>query len=190
MAQFDFYGMREDSFRMLEALFDRGDLVAHLDADAYDRPEPRSFTALTVELRKELCTWHRLMFSGSFSTHPVLMRQQQTGPDAGKFFLSENRGGPLITFIMATEGFGAGYLSTQPEYQLTPGHYEKPSQAVKDAYADMVKRMKKAGPLIRYKGLVWITPTAKAMHERGEGRIGLIDGFERPPSIDETPRAA
>jgi hypothetical protein len=172
MAQLDYFGTWNDSWAMLQDIFARGDIRAYWRGGPYERPEAEHFTVLTNGLKDCLRRTPVLYLFGSFSTHPPLFQLHQGKAHDGKYFLFDNSGGPLISMMLANEGEVDGRLkllvgdvSTQPEYELAPDHYEKPTPALKAAYADIQKRMKKY--LIRHKG-IWIGQEALQLLEQGK----------------------
>ena len=175
MGKIEYFGTWEDSWAIVEDFFARGDLRAYWDVGRYDEPNAKPFTHLTPEVKALLRETRGLYIFGSFSTHPPLFRRQQTGIEAGKYFLSQGGGGPLISFFTARENVVDGQLllldgdiSTQPYYELEPKCYVKPSDELKAAYADLVKRMKKH--LVRWEGL-WISPAALQLLKEGKAEL-------------------
>lgn len=165
MPKFHFYATQEDSLRMLRGLFARGDLRAIVREDHLVEPSAPVHTTFTHDLEQELRQEHKAHLYGSFSTHAPLFTESTID---GTYFLSDTGGGPKVLYRLASVLEGVltrGNLWTQPRYELAPGQLAGPSPALKAAYADMVKRLKKH--LVRWEGL-WITPRALELLKEGE----------------------
>src|SRR5687767_12697177 len=113
MAQFDHYATWNDTFAMLREVFARGDIEAFL-TDYYPAAEAPYFTSLTPALEARLREGGALYLRGSYSTHPPVFYQQQGGPNAGKYYLREVGGGPLMMWMLANENVVDGQLTILP----------------------------------------------------------------------------
>ncbi len=182
MAQLDHFATFDESLAMLQDIFARGDIRAYAGQGPYDQPSAAAFTALTDELKERIRRNPSLYLAGSFSPHSPLFTQQDQGPHAGKFFLFDSKGGPHLSLLLARDRLLdgrltllGGNLSSQSEYQLERGSYEKASPALKDAFSDISKRMKKH--LTRYKS-VWIGK--EALDQVKHGRLFLPEWIDKP----------
>jgi hypothetical protein len=172
MPDFRFYATKDESLAMLRDLFARGDLRAIVGWQRAAKPALKTYTSFTEELAREVGEAYKAHLFGDFSTHPPLFTKLTEGPEKGHYILGDDAGGPQVLFHPAALYDGRvlteGTLWTQPKYQLDETQFSWPTPALKAAYADMVKRMKKH--LARWEG-IWITPGALRLIQEGKAQF-------------------
>src|SRR5687767_10977286 len=103
MAQLDYFSTLDESMAMLAEILRRGDIRAYVGQGPFDAPDAPAFSTLSTELKQRLQAQPFVFLFGNFSTHPPLFRRQQTGSTAGKYYLSESGGGPLVNFDLGRQ---------------------------------------------------------------------------------------
>jgi len=185
MAEFNYLGTWNDSFRILEDLLRYPGIRAYVD-QPYANEHPPSFTVLTDEIKEQLRRWDRVFLFGDYSTYPPLLHPRENGPQAGMFFLSPIRGGPHLGFDLAKEQMLDGKLTlfpgglqSQPWYMVEPDHFEDATPELRTAYFDLQKVMKRH--LTRYKESAWMGKEALRRFESGEvhGRPFVLDNIAK-----------
>jgi hypothetical protein len=195
MAQFDFLGTWTDSWLILHALLEPGDILLVADMD-YDRPEPL-FVRTVEEAQEEPLrarSWY--LWSEQFSKHPPFLERMELEDNQEQYWVNVSTAGPLLQLVLpgcyrydaagvAVHAFDGGpglhlapgMLSHQREY-LDPQTqtWERASAAVKAGYKEVLHRMKTK--LVRHRFHVPIWTGRDALREVQENRA-RIHGFGR-----------
>lgn len=173
----DFVGTWDDSWAVTNAILARGDVTPIPDL-WYETASPTLFKTLDDALMALLRRRRRVyIWSTAFSRSPPVLERQDSGPQAGKFFLRLPLGGPglELTLPACFEATGVVYLNfgglSYPREILSPetGQWEGPSRLLKAGYADLRRRLC-GRVLVREEG-VWAGPQAKALLRDGRARM-------------------
>jgi hypothetical protein len=150
MAEFDFFGTREDWWTVLEAIAEAGDITFVPDA-RYRTPHPLLFTSVTNALRDHMIERrHVYLWSKAFSQTPPKLVRQDSGPRVGQYFVQLDEGGPglELTLPAAYEADGFVNLNTgslsypKKTWDATIGSWVNPSTALKQGYKEVLARNK------------------------------------------------
>lgn len=161
MAQFDFIGTWTDSWAVLSAILEPGDirLVQNLK---YEIPILRFLT--TIEEIHALCLEGNCRFfvaSEMFTRHPPCLERIESGVNSGRYSVNYSKGGPLLDLMLpfcyryeagvpipAFDGglelhLAVGILMYQKLYlSPTTQKWESPSDSVKAGYKEILRRIK------------------------------------------------
>lgn len=178
-AQLDFIGTWNDSWAAIETILTRSGTTLIPDL-WYDTSSPLLFDELDESLKSLLRQRRRLyIWCTEFSRYPPVLERQESGPNAGKFFLRLALGGPglELTLPACFEARGLvnlnfGSLSYAREtFNPESARWEKPSPKLKAGYADMRARL--CEHVLRQERRVWMGP--EAMHLLREGRAKIVN---------------
>ena len=194
MAQFDFLGTWQDSWEIITSILKPGD--ASLIADVtYDMPQAPLLTSID-DIQQQCFVGQRKFFvhSTKFSRNPLHWSQIDAGPNQGKNFIAERKGGPLLTLALppcyrydsqhnATNAFedgsdlhlGCGTLLCHRRYWNEQAlNWELPSEAVKSGYKEILQRMKTHLVRHQFHVPIWVGKDALKQIQTGKASI---DGF-------------
>lgn len=115
MAQLNFFGTWDDSWRILGAILEHPEFCILPDS-RYSDSAPFEGRVLDTTL-KQLCAERgaAYIWSSSFSVSPPFMVRVEEGKNAGKFFLDLSYGGPGLALHLP------GCYEKDNRVQLTPG---------------------------------------------------------------------
>ncbi|MBS0260476.1 MAG: hypothetical protein JSS02_00860 [Planctomycetes bacterium] len=194
MAQFDFLGTWNDSWDVVSAILEPGD-VRLIPALMYEQPQAR-FLSRLGEVH-ELCLAECARFYIScerFTRHPPEFWEIKAGKNKGRFAIDDRKAGPLLDLslpgcfryddvgvpYLAIEGgpgmhLAPGTLSNQREY-LNPDtqEWEWVAEAVKAGFKDIVRRVKKRLLRHQFHKPIWIGRNALC---EVQAKNAMIHGF-------------
>ena len=132
MAEFHFWGAEKDRTQIIEAVLALGDykLIPDLhypepNPQVYERPEQSLFDALSKKIR--------VYVSGPYSSEPACMEQLKGGRDAGKYYVYEAAGGPLLSLMVP------GFKTADGLTELSPGSFSRRAEYWDKAITTPVK---------------------------------------------------
>jgi hypothetical protein len=201
VTHFDFLGTWQDSWAILAAILNPGDVTLIVDR-RYDQPQPITLTTVDDVRTHCLNGQHKFYVSGTmFSVAPPSCRRIDTGIYEGKYRVEDSRGGPLLVLVLpvcyrydsvgvATNAFengthlhlGPGTLMYQRYYWNEQSQlWERPSDCIKAGHVDLLRRVKTQLVRHTFHVPIWIGKDALQEVENGNATIhgyGL-DWFRR-----------
>lgn len=181
MAQFDFFGTWEDSWRLLQEIIKFNDVTFVPDL-IYDSPEPIFINTINeeakeyIKIKRHLYIWGKL-----FSKYPPLLLRRESGPKEGTYYVQVDYSGPSLELILPAcfeenglINLNTGMVTYSKEY-LNPesGNWENPSKELKDVYKNICTLLKKS-ILIRYDlktSYQWIGKNAVKLLQENKAQI-------------------
>lgn len=151
MAEFHFYGSDNDSRRIIDAIFDCGDMRLTPSLN-YPTRCPKAFCKIEDGLLEAIAVNRRLYITGAFSRQPLRLQEVKGGKYDGTYVVEGRLGGPAMSISLPM-----CKLIEQNMYHLGPGNlfchnvfwsddggeYKVPAD-VKAAYAALCKQIKSA----------------------------------------------
>lgn len=182
MAEFQFYGTWDDTWRVLKRILAREGTAFVADL-AYHFPRPVWIRHLTSQAKEILHRRRRVyVFGEDFSLRPPCLVQPMTGSVAGKHFVYLAGGGQGLELALPNcqldEGvwqLDAGRLTYPHEFwDAERGRWEKPTTALKAAFTDVKARMRTE--LEQHLPIrdLWIGPAAWDLVTAGKARIRVL----------------
>lgn len=182
MAEFYFYGSREDARNVLSNIFERRDLRATLDVEHSSR-KPKSY-GKPEEIDELVAKTNGVIYlTGSFSERPLSLHRISRGPKEVFYSVDITYGGPALGLkvpMCQRRGrlwhLGAGNLWYPRSYwddAIT--HPIRPSDELKAAYTDLVKRIKSVTTRRHIGVTLWIGAEGLSLLEKRQALI-LVKG--------------
>jgi hypothetical protein len=183
VSEFSFVGTWADSWIVLSAILDRGDIAIIPDLK-YEKPEPIFVSVMDQALQQMVKERRRVfLWCRAFSIFPPYMLRIDGGPNAGKYSVYLPEGGPVLELTLPacyeSEGIAnlaPGTLSF-PRRTLNPetGRWGKASSELLEGFKDIRDRIKRC--LVRSKSVagIWIGPDAERLVDK---KMARIHGFE------------
>lgn len=167
MAEFNFYATRKDSLEVLHSVFDRGDLRATPNLH-YSSTKPESYREPGPELLEALAKRNGVMYlTGRFSNRSLHVREMPNG----KYYIDITYGGPAMGLSLPLRERRGGVWHLGPGTLWHPRSYWndaithpiRPSEELKGAYANLVKRIKSVTNKRRIGVTLWIGAEALSL---------------------------
>ncbi len=176
-SQFNFIGTWNDSWAVIEAILTRGETTLIPDL-WYETSIPLSFHELDESLKSLLRQRRRVyIWCKAFSPFPPVLERQESGPNAGKYFVRLALGGPglELTLPACFEAQGVvnlnfGSLSYAREtFNPETRQWDKPSLELKAGYADVRAHLREH--VLRQESDVWAGPDAIQLLRKGRAKM-------------------
>jgi hypothetical protein len=179
MAEFSYYTTFNESLDLLRDIVAVCKLRVIPDVGLFPRPEAPSFEEVTAGVVEQLRKRRALFLAGSFTTRPPEMRMLSGGANAGKYYVSEDRGGPLVQMALSTITVVSGLpiivggdIGHQRQYIDPVSDQEvSASPELKRAFKCIVATAKKHLVQHQLGAKIWIGPEALRLLKAGEAHI-------------------
>lgn len=165
MAEFHFYSLTDEWWRLLESAIRAGGARFAIDR-WYDQAQCKYYTSVTDEAQS-LLTRRRVFLVGDYSRTGLVLEQQLTGPRAGQFAVRPSLGGPALSLTMPACIRENGQLKLSPGSLDFPRVYETVSGRTYAAPQEVLVAFKKTKDALKSElsrvvlsQAVWITPRA------------------------------
>jgi hypothetical protein len=132
MAEFHFWGAEEDKIAIIKAVLAFGDYQLLPDLHYLD-PNPRAYKDAEPALFEALTRKKTLYVLGPYSKKPVFMEELDRGRDDGCYYVSEARGGPILSLSVP------GCRVVDGIVELAPGNFSRRSEYWDDAVTTPTK---------------------------------------------------
>jgi hypothetical protein len=194
MAQFDYLGTWQDSWAILNAILEPGDvrlipdlkyLKSRPNFRYYTKPEPLIFTSLNDEL-KEIMLVRRagFLFSDKFSRSPPWFDSIEIDGQK-QYYVRSSCGGPCLDLTLPACYEAEGLLKLASAHLYYARHtwnpatevWEPPSLELRAGYKEILNRMKRHLVRHRFHMDIWTGRDALQLLQHNKARI---TGFERP----------
>jgi hypothetical protein len=194
MAQFDYLSSWKDSWTILSAILEPGNVSVIPDLK-YDQPQVQYLTTLD-EVRDHCLHGNRKLFiySESFAVTPPGFLNLDTGVNAGRYVVNDGVGGPLLVLVLPacyyynsdanpTQAFEGGtnvHLAAGMLYH--PRQYwnpettmsRSPSDSLRAGYKEILRRIKTRLVRHRFHKPIWI---GKDALQQVQEKKATIHGF-------------
>jgi len=132
MAEFYFWGAEEDSLKIINSILAIGDYTLLPDLHYRDR-NPRIYERAEPSLFDSLTRKKRVYVFGPYSKEPAFMEELKRGRDDGNYYVSETKGGPVLSLSLP------GYKMIEGVVELVPGNFSRRSDYWDPTLTKMIK---------------------------------------------------
>lgn len=132
MPEFHLWGAEEDRVAIIKSILALGDYQMLPDLHYLD-PKPRRYNQPEPSLFEALNKKKRLYVLGPYSSRPVFMEELNRGRDDGCYYISETKGGPVLSLLMP------GCRVVERIVELVPGSFSHRSEYWDDARTQPIK---------------------------------------------------